>query len=1845
MAPLGTYLLLMFAGLIASKRTGALWIEPKQATYTVKEGNEIGAKILNVTVGPGTTNDNLKIRIDDRKNCLNYTNLEATVPCNANCSFSIVANTVLDRESTSQCGFMVIIIYYGFKEPLTDRHIYRFIVADINDNPPQFVNLPYKLSINESFPINTVLPGLNIRATDKDEGTNGQITYILTPAGQNTAGINGTMTINSITGAITLNKHLDYEIRNFYQYTVMAIDAGNPPLNSTESVWIQIIDVQDTAPVFINPSFIKHIREDAIIGTTVMSVTAEDGDRGIPNGILYTIDDNRCNRFTINQTSGVISVKRDLNLTETSLKHLYGVCPITVIAKEDDVISNSTEQDITIFIDDINNHGPVFSNPAYSANISEATAIDNPVIMNQSIQISDDDLKVENNNFSLSLQHMNGSAFSALSVWPNASVARAGVILLVKDKKQLDYEKRDHIKFKIVARGAQGKYKSSATVALTILPFNEYRPKFARNYTVCLPENTTKGHYVTNVSATDDDKGIHGNITYSLYGSNGLFLIDKFTGVVTLGKAELDYENVKSYHLTVDATDGGNKKDTTSLYVCINDTNDEAPEFTSSKYEETVKENEEIKIAVQAKDKDERGSPNSQVSYTIVSVSQNLRQNFTINSSGLIHAKSIDYEKLTSDQIILEVEASDQGNPQQHTRTNVTINIQDVNDNPPRFTYPVYKFRVPENVTTGHYIGNVSATDADRQNINKRLTYLLVNETDKFSINSGTGSIFILGKLDREKNDHYLLQVEVIDGGTPPLNSTAILNITVTDVNDELPVLLDSSATIVVAENITINSTIVKINATDEDLNAKLVYGIYSQKIEVDGKGMYVNKISTDYFGINKTTGEIFLKESLDREVAELISLGIEVNDTNADGQPQVSKGQQKIEILDVNDNPPKFLNAFIELSLSENLPVNTTLTRVSATDADKNDNVTYSFQRKYTQFKINKTTGEIILVKNLDRETNANISLFVLAKDTKPERKTSTATISLNILDYNDNSPIFVGLYNKTYNVSENASNGTEILTATATDADTGINADIRYSLFYEDNDQMLPISIDHTTGKVFVSGKLNREATSLYKIEIKAKDMAGLYSENARTGSTWIKINVTDINDCAPKFLSPSYYANVQENTPPDQSVIQVQATDQDVGENSRLSFKLEGDEATFFKIGQSNGIISVNLSLTDKVGVKRFLVVATDNGMPSKNNTANVTINITDTNNHRPEFARDQEVIYISEAVCPGSFIFNVSATDKDFYPPNNQMTYELKIEKHYEPDLKKEKNYKYFNLDKNTGRLILARKLDREKHKIHELTITATDKGSPPLESIPFQLIINVTNVDDEPPVFRSQDYKNLEKTLFVQEGKPPLFVGEIKAYDSYPDSKPCYKIVDKTNEQYFKVDSVNGYGNITTLKELDYETKKIYNFMLETFDCNNKVYNICGSSVTPTENKLSIIVNVTDINDHPPRFINKSMHMAIQPDLKLKTVIANLTSMITDGDDYAENKKNFFKILKFTPYGDVSLQAKPFVVEKKLLKTNQLFSAAQIGYITLLIKAYDENGKSDTAELKVYIIANGNKIKITFMKTVEQTEKNKETFSRQLGNILGKNITIVPGKIEPLQRADGTYEKRKTVMFIYGFQNEKIMSAENLQKLIDWNTKKLSEIQNKYSIISIMSVEQKSATSSNSSKNQVILSAVIALLGITLLVVLFLFYGSIQRFKRKLKAANIDIHNNKEDFQKWIVPGSNVHALGESNPIYNKDINPVMNLPDKVSLNSLDMNEVGDSAVFVDPFDEQEVALDFIDDPPNETSTTSKDYSKTFLDNVIKEREAEMNKKNQNSGSMSGSTNMALNVTNLETTDV
>ena len=163
---------------------------------------------------------------------------------------------------------------------------------------------------------------------------------------------------------------------------------------------------------------------------------------------------------------------------------------------------------------------------------------------------------------------------------------------------------------------------------------------------------------------------------------------------------------------------------------------------------------------------------------------------------------------------------------------------------------------------------------------------------------------------------------------------------------------------------------------------------------------------------------------------------------------------------------------------------------------------------------------------------------------------------------------------------------------------------------------------------------GALDREKTSFYNLEIQAKDMAGMYSPDTRTGNTWIKINVTDINDNSPIFSPSSYSASIQEDIPLGQSIIQVRATDKDTGSNSELSFSLEGNGSTKFKIDPFSGVIEVNLSLIDQVGSRTFSVIATDNGSPPRNNLANVTVKIIDTNNHAPKFPKNETVINIPE-----------------------------------------------------------------------------------------------------------------------------------------------------------------------------------------------------------------------------------------------------------------------------------------------------------------------------------------------------------------------------------------------------------------------------------------------------------------------------------------------------------------------------------------------------------------------------------------------------------------------------------
>ncbi|XP_029656906.1 cadherin-related family member 2-like, partial [Octopus sinensis] len=284
---------------------------------------------------------------------------------------------------------------------------------------------------------------------------------------------------------------------------------------------------------------------------------------------------------------------------------------------------------------------------------------------------------VEYSKFSLSLKTLDGKPFTALKVIPVESVIETTIALSVNNPDELDYEKEKQMTFKIVAEDKASSKASEANVTLEILPVDEFLPQFSQQkYQVNVSEDKTVGNLIT-ITATDDDSGKDGEVTYAIFGDNS-FTIDSKSGTISVSK-KLDYEKVTFYSLLVEATDGGNRKATVDLDVFVKGINDNAPIFRPKFYTGLLKEGKtsfEYEITVQATDADKENSGNSQVKYSIVNASQVLSNSFSINAqNGIITPSNIDYESLTDNVIQLVVKAEDNGKPVKEDTAVVNITV------------------------------------------------------------------------------------------------------------------------------------------------------------------------------------------------------------------------------------------------------------------------------------------------------------------------------------------------------------------------------------------------------------------------------------------------------------------------------------------------------------------------------------------------------------------------------------------------------------------------------------------------------------------------------------------------------------------------------------------------------------------------------------------------------------------------------------------------------------------------------------------------------------------------------------------------------------------------------------------------------------------------------------------------------------------------------------------------------------------------------------------------------------------------------------------------------------------
>lgn len=507
--------------------------------------------------------------------------------------------------------------------------------------------------------------------------------------------------------------------------------------------------------------------------------------------------------------------------------------------------------------------------------------------------------------------------------------------------------------------------------------------------------------------------------------------IDHTTGEIRT-KVLLDRETRATYSFVAIPMSGENIK----VLIRVLDENDNAPTFPSPSMNIEFPENtpRDVKRTLNPARDADLGRYNTQ-RYNIVS--GNVNNAFRLSShrerDGVLYLDLqingfLDRE--TTPFYSLVIEAIDGGNPPLRGQMTVNISIQDVNDNTPIFNQSRYFASVPENATIGTKVLQVYATDIDAGNngliafsINRRQS----DREQMFQIDGKTGIISVNKPLDFETKELHELVVVARDHGEQPLETTAFVSISVTNVNDNQPIInvifLSDDATPKISESAQPGEFVARISVNDPD--SKTEYSNVNVSL-IGGDG---------HFGLTTRDSIIYLviiSLPLDREVQPNYTLSIVATDQ---GNPPLHASKTiYLKVTDCNDNAPEFEKEIYHANVMEVADPGTSVLQVAAIDRDEGNNsvITYSIldtpNTHSDWFQIDPNTGLITTRTHIDCETEPVPQLIVQARDNGLPSMTSTATVFIQIHDVNDNEPIFdQSFYNAT--VSENDPKGKCIL------------------------------------------------------------------------------------------------------------------------------------------------------------------------------------------------------------------------------------------------------------------------------------------------------------------------------------------------------------------------------------------------------------------------------------------------------------------------------------------------------------------------------------------------------------------------------------------------------------------------------------------------------------------------------------------------------------------------------------------------------------------------------------------------------------------------------------------------
>ena len=1398
----------------------------------VMEGIAVGSLILTVAVNVSSNNPSITFRLDTDDPfiplSLGFFNGEVAV-VDPGFDFELVPSyslTVLAEDSTTS---------------LTGQATLNIIIIDENDNAPVF-DAPgsfYTESIDENVNAGTVI--LQVSANDIDSPVNSEITFRLDP----NSPFLDTFSIDDSSGVITTLGSIDYEQYPVYELDILAEDSGVPQRTGSATVRIITNNLNDNPPLFTENTYQATISANAEVGTNIRFVAATDPDGLSP--VVYSIISvgighenfaiNSNGLITINQSLTQSSVfMYTLNISAFDGLHSYAAVVIEVVYSND--------------------NPPVFNQSIYYSSVEEGSP--RGVYVSQVFATDRD--RGNNADITYSIANSSTLVLSFFNINPQSG------IITTAGGSAIDRELTPSFQFIVVARDGGGR-TGNARVVVTVMDVNDNAPRFLTTaYVGSVIESAPMGFPVLPLDVSDLDEGDNSILVFSVFPINVPrdqfpFTIDRNHRVAI--SISLSFDVASNYTFVVSVRDSGTQplfanENATVVINVQEDVTRNPPQFIGVPYMFSIPDNigQTDEIGVVAVDQDT--TTNCLLFYRI-NPSLFDGNNFNIDTNLDSRTGTISREtSLTSRSytIVVMVEANCI-NPMDFTRyftsnmVTVMIEVYRLNSRP-RFQFIVYSGNIAEDSDENTPIQlhsdsramgslvDIEAVDTD-EGVNGTVIYSIPDRESMmlpFDIGPMDGAIHLTGELDYETRTTYFFQVSASDGGTPPLSASALVFIYVTDVNDSPPEFEFSQYSIEIREDTFPNATFLTVTANDNDTSSVIRYFL-----------------SGTEFKINPYTGDISTLVSLDRETRASYTLMAVASDGRFSDEATVV-----VSIMDVNDNAPTFNETQITLSLVENHPTGETIVQLLATDADEGDNavVTYVIteQPDNGEVTIDPSTGEVSFLLSPDFEISPRLEFQVTASDGGLQ---DFATVAINLLDINDNAPIFTR-QNYSASVHEHSSEVANVIRVEANDADSGINGTVTYRI---EGIGAANFRIS-TTGVITTRRSFDRETDPFFDILVIASDFSNMSS------SAMVHVSITDINDQRPTFPQSTYLVSVLENEPAGFVILTTTATDGDVGNNARITYGLSGENSNeFMRVSHNNGSVSIVLANElnrERLSSYNLSLRAIDGGVPEMDSIVAVVITVLDVNDNCPEFREPRYSETIPENITVGTTILSVEAFDRDL-SGQMQLVYSIR-DSSLIPEIL---------IDSHTGDISIASALDFETRPVYTLMIDVSDGDS---ECMVTPTIVNIMlgDINDNPPFFHEH-----EPTYTIEENNMPNVIVDTFGADDRDTvslrGRITFSIESGNINNTFSIGATDG-----TLKvQMSLDREKISNYHLVIAATDN------GSpSLTGTTN-FTIIVG--DINDNNPTGGHQDIYIylldGVAPIITLGYVFVNDSDLVNN----------------------------------------------------------------------------------------------------------------------------------------------------------------------------------------------------------------------------------------------------------------------------------------------------------------------------------------------------------------------